>query len=98
MVSGIVDKQMDFSLLRIQRLNRRQERNRADGINGQNLQHAASARFQINRAVDIEPVASAVLLDDKRRFFRSPTADRAHAMRRMHRVAKQHRFIIRQAV
>ena len=113
MVPGIVEKQVDQPLARIHRLDRRQQHDRADRVDGDRLQHVRLTGLQVHRAVNVQTLPAAGPLHCDLGVFRSPTThwpnlrvslasakltETLDPVRRMHRIAEQHRFIIGEVV
>ena len=57
------------------------------------IEHACLPVLQVDGAMDVQPLPPAALPDRDRNILRRPAADRAHRMRRMHRVSKQDRLV-----
>ena len=63
MIARVVEKDMDERQHRIERRDRFQEPDRRDGVDGYDLDHPGLAGREIDRAVNIDPLAPARLFD-----------------------------------
>ena len=88
-IGGVVEKDVDQPHRRVHRLDAGQQGDGADDIDGQHVDHAGLAGLKIDGAVDVETVTAAGLLHGEFDFLRSPAADRADPMGRMHRVGEE---------
>jgi hypothetical protein len=71
---------------RIERLDCFQERDGRSGVDGFDVDHPGLPSLKIDRAVDIDALTPARLLDRKLLLLGRPAADRPRRMGRMHRV------------
>ena len=97
MIARVVKENMDERQHRIEGLDRFQKPDRRDGVDGLDLDHPGSTRFQVDCAVNIDALTSARLLD---RGFpaRAPSSRQAAPMGRMHGVREQHGFVVAQGI
>lgn len=93
MVSGIVQISMNVAHAWVNRLGRHQQHDRAQGIHSLHIFHDGLTGFQVDGAVDVQPVPSAALFHRDRRILRSSATNRAHGVGRMRRIDEDHRFI-----
>ena len=98
MIARVVEKDMDERQHRIERRDRFQEPDRRDGVDGYDLDHPGLAGREIDRAVNIDPLAPARLFDRELLLARRPAAGRPRRMGRMHRVREQHGFVVGQGI
>jgi len=77
MIARIVEKDMDEHEHRIERFYRFQETDRRGGIDGFDLDHLGLAGLQINRAVNVDALPPARLLDRELLLARRPGRRRA---------------------
>src|ERR1035441_3784026 len=80
MVARVVEKDMDERHHRIERCDRFQEPNRRGGVDGYDLDHPGLPGLEVDRAVNIDPLAPARLFDRKRLLFWRPAAGRPRRM------------------
>ena len=98
MIARVVEKDMDERQHRIERRDRFQEPDRRDGVDGYDLDHPGLAGREIDRAVNIDPLAPARLFDRELLLSWCPAAGRPRRMGRMHRVREQHGFVVGQGI
>src|SRR5580658_7723588 len=94
----VVKKDMDEHQQRIERLDRFQEPDRRDGVDGYDLDHPGLSGREVDRAVNIDPIATARLFDRELLLFWCPAAGRPRRMGRMHRVREQHGLVVAQGI
>src|SRR5450755_391778 len=94
MIARVVKKDMEERQQRIERLDRFQEPDCRDGIDGYDLDHPGLAGREVDRAVNIDPLAPARLFDSERLLFWCPATGRPRRMGRMYGVRKQHSFVV----
>ena len=75
-----------------------QQPDRRGGVDGQGLDHPGLASLQIDRAVNVDPLTAARLLDRELLLARRPAAGGPRGMGRMYRIRKQHGFVARQGI
>ena len=97
-IARVVKKDMDERQQRIERLDRFQEPDRRDGVDGYDLDHPGLSGREVDRAVNIDPIAPARLFDRELLLFWCPAAGRPRRMGRMHRVRKQHGLVVAQGI
>src|ERR1019366_5212324 len=83
---------------RIERLDRLQQTDCRGGIDGQGLDHPGLAGLQIDRAVNVDALTPARLLDRELVLARRPATGRPRGMGWMYRVREQHGFVVRQGI
>ncbi len=93
-VAGIVEKDVDQAFAGIHQHDRHQQRDRAQGIDRRHVDHAGGAGFQVDGAVNVEPLPAAGLFNRDFGVLRRPAAGRPRLVRRMHGIGEQHGFII----
>ena len=98
MIARVVKENMDERQHRIEGLDRFQKPDRRDGVDGLDLDHPGSTRFQVDCAVNIDALTSARLLDRELFLLGRPAADRPRRMGRMHGVREQHGFVVAQGI
>ena len=98
MIARVVEKDMDERQHRIERRDQFQEPDRRDGVDGYDLDHPGLAGREIDRAVNIDPLAPARLFDRELLLSWCPAAGRPRRMGRMHRVREQHGFVVGQGI
>ena len=98
MIARVVEKDMDERQHRIERRDRFQEPDRRDCVDGYDLDHPGLAGREIDRAVNIDPLAPARLFDRELLLSWCPAAGRPRRMGRMHRVREQHGFVVGQGI
>ena len=74
------------------------QRDRAHGIDRRHVDHARCAGFQVDGAVNVQPLPAAGLFNRDFGVLRRPTAGRPRLVRRMHGIGEQHGFIIAESV
>src|SRR5439155_23876929 len=89
MIARVVKKDMDERQQRIERLDRLQEPDRRDGVDGYHLDHPGLAGREVDRAVNIDPLAPARLFDSELLLFWYPAVGRPRRMGRMEGVRQQ---------
>src|ERR1035437_1426157 len=94
----IVEKNMDERQHRIERLDRFEQPDRRGGVDGQRLNHPGLPGLQVDRAMDVDALASAGLLDRQVVLFGRPAADRLCGMGRMHSIREQHGLVVAQGI
>src|SRR5450756_2968240 len=94
MITRVVQENMDERQHRIERLDRLQQPDRRGGVDGQGLDHSGLAGLQIDRAVNVDALTPARLLDRELLLARRPAADGSRGMGRMHGVRKQHGLVV----
>src|SRR5215472_8587593 len=72
MIARIVEKDVDQRQHRIERLDRFQERDGRSGVDGFDVDHPGLPGLKIDRAVDIDALTPARLLDRKLLLFGRP--------------------------
>jgi hypothetical protein len=95
-IASVVKKDMDERQQRIERLDRLQEPDRRDGVDS--LDHPSLSGREVDRAVNIDPIAPARLFDRELLLFRRPAAGRPRSMGRMYRVREQHGLVVAQGI
>ena len=98
MIACVVEKDMDEHEHRIERLDRFQQPNRRDGVDGYDLDHPGLPGREVDRAVNIDPLAPARLFDRELLVARRPATCGPRRMGRMHRVREQHGFVVGQGI
>lgn len=98
MIARVVEKDMDEHEHRIERLDRLQETDGRGGVDGQGLDHPSLAGLQIDRAVNVDALTPAGLLDRKLLLARRPAAGGPRGMGWMYRVGEQHGFVVGQGI
>jgi hypothetical protein len=98
MIARVVEKDMDERQHRIERFDLSQELDRRGGVDGFDLDHLGLPGFEVDRAVNIDPLTSARLFDRELLLFWRPTAGRPRRMGRMHSVCEQHGLVIAQGI
>src|SRR5450759_453632 len=98
MIARVVEKDMDEDEHRIERLDRLQQTDGRGGVDGQGLDHPGLAGFQIDRAVNVDALTPARLLDRELLLARCPAAGGPRGMGWMYRVHEQHGFVVRQGI
>ena len=93
MVPGVVQVNMDHRQERIQRFEGFQEPYCRGGIDGFCFDHARLPGFKVNRAVNIDTLTPACLLDCQLFFLGRPAANGPCGMRWMHRIQEQHGLV-----
>ena len=71
---------------------------RRGGVDGQGLDHPGLPGLQVDRAVNVDALTPARLLDRELLLARRPAADRSRRMGRMHGVRKQHGLVVAQGI
>ena len=84
---------MDERQQRIEPLNRLQQPDRRDGVDGFDLGHPGLPGLQIDGAVNVDALAAAGLFDGELLAGRRPAAGGPHGMGRMHCVDEQHGLV-----
>src|SRR5665811_630616 len=79
-IARVVKKDMDEHQQRIERLDRFQEPDRRDGVDGYDLDHPGLSGREVDRAVNIDPLAPARLLDRELLLARRPAAGGPRSM------------------
>jgi hypothetical protein len=69
MIARVVKKDMDVRQHRKERLDRFQEPDRRDGVDGYDLDHPGLSGREVDRAVNIDPLAPARLFDSDLLLF-----------------------------
>src|SRR5665811_2044893 len=98
MITRVVQENMDERQHRIERLDRLQQPDRRGGVDGQGLDHSGLAGLQVDRAVNVDALTPARLLDRELLLARRPAADGPRGMGRMHGVRKQHGLVVAQGI
>src|SRR5450759_436090 len=98
MIARVVEKDMDEGHQGRERLDRLQETDGRGGVDGQGLDHPSLAGLQIDRAVNVDALTPARLLDRELLLARRPAAGGPRCMGCMYRVRKQHGFVVRQGI
>src|SRR5450830_1561987 len=91
MITRIVQKNMDERQHRIECLDRLQETDGRGGVDSQGLDHPGLAGLQIDRAVNVDALTPARLLDRELLLARRPAAGGPRGMGWMHRIREQHK-------
>src|SRR3974390_2290324 len=92
-IARIVEKHVDHSEQGIHRFDRFKQPDRRRRIDGFNVDHRSLAGLKVDRAVNVEALAPARLLDGEIFLGRRPAADRTRRVRWMHRVHEQHGLV-----
>src|SRR5476649_2876315 len=98
MITRVVQENMDERQHRIECLDRLQEPDGRGGVDGQDLDHPGLTGLQIDRAVNVDALTPARLLDREFLLARRPAAGRSRGMGWMYRVREQHGFVFRQGI
>src|SRR5450756_263992 len=98
MITRVVQENMDERQHRIERLDRLQQPDRRGGVDGQGLDHSGLAGLQIDRAVNVDALTPARLLDRELVLARRPAAGGPRGMGWMYRVREHHGFVVRQGI
>src|SRR5450756_1806308 len=98
MITRVVQENMDERQHRIERLDRLQQPDRRGGVDGQGLDHPGLPSLQVDRAVNVDALTPARLLDRELLLARRPAADGPRGMGRMHGVRKQHGLVVAQGI
>ena len=98
MITRVVQENMDERQHRIERLDRLQQPDRRGGVDGQGLDHPGLPGLEVDRAVNIDALTPARLLDRELLLARRPAADRPRRMGRMHGVREQHGLVVAQGI
>ena len=98
MIARVVEKDMDERQHRVERLDRFQEPDRRDSVDGYDLDHPGLAGRKIDRAVNIDPLAPACLFDSDLLLFGCLAAGRPRRMGRMYGVREQHGLVVAQGI
>src|SRR5450830_849926 len=83
MITRVVQENMDERQHRIERLDRLQQPDRRGGVDGQGLDHPGLPSLQVDRAVNVDALTPARLLDRELLLARRPAADGPRGMGRM---------------
>ena len=75
-IAGVVEKHMDHPLGRIVELDHCQKCDQGRGVDRQLVAHEGGARLQVDRALDVEAVPAAGLIDGDLGVLGRPAADR----------------------
>src|SRR6202161_4610015 len=97
-IARVVKKDMDERQQRIERLDRFQEPDRRDGVDSYDLDHPSLSGREVDRAVNIDPIAPARLFDRELLLFWRPAAGRPRRMGRMTRPRAQHALVLAQGI
>src|SRR5665648_705792 len=98
MIACVVEKDMDEDQHRIERLDRFQKPDRRGGVDGFDLDHSGLTGLEIDRAMDVDALTPARLLDREFLLARRPAAGGPRGMGWMYRVREQHGFVVRQGI
>src|ERR1019366_7747974 len=98
MITRVVQENMDERQHRIERLDRLQQPDRRGGVDSQGLDHPGLAGLQIDRAVNVDALTPARLLDREFLLARRPATGGPRGMGWMYRVREQHSFVVRQGI
>src|SRR3954447_20243463 len=93
-IAGVVEKHMDHPLGRIVGLDHRQKCDQGRGVDRQLVAHEGGARLQVDRAMDVEAVPAAGLIDGDLGVLGRPAADRPDAVRGMDGVDEQRGLVV----
>src|SRR5450755_4618581 len=98
MITRVVQENMDERQHWIERLDRLQQPDRRGGVDGQGLDHPGLPGLQVDRAVNVDALTPARLLDRELLLARRPAADGPRGMGRMYGVRKQHGLVFAQGI
>src|SRR5450756_454711 len=98
MITRVVQENMDERQHRIERLDRLEQPDRRCGVDGQGLDHPGLTGLQIDRAVNVDALTPARLLDRELLLAGRPAAGGPRGMGWMYRVREQHGFVVRQGI
>src|SRR6202158_4758055 len=97
-IARVVKKDMDEHQQRIERLDRFQEPDRRDSVDGYDLDHPGLSGREVDRAVNIDPIPPARLFDRELLLFWWPAAGRPRRMGWMHPLRAQHGLVVTQGL
>ena len=89
---------MDERQHRIERLDRLQQPDRRGSVDGQGLDDPGLPGLQVDRAVNVDALTPARLLDRELLSARRPAADRSRRIGRMHGVRKERGLVVAQGI
>src|ERR1022692_4604769 len=89
MIARVVEKDMDEDQHRVERLDRFQKPDRRGGVDGFDLDHSGLAGLEIYRAMDVDALAPARLLDRELLLARPPATGGARGRGRVGPVGGQ---------
>src|SRR5450830_2173273 len=98
MITRVVQENMDERQHRIERLDRLEQPDRRGGVDGQGFDHPGLAGLQIDRAVNVDALTPARLLDRELLLAGRPATGGPRGMSWMYRVREQYGLVVAQGI